>query len=160
MIGCNNTPDRPTSPKDSSLVFAGATPCSNVIRAIHKIKPEPDCQLNECKCAVVEWKLTLYMNVNTKLPAGYKLEGVNRYIVKETNMYSEPGTKTASEGKWVIIKGTKTDPNAIVYQLNPGEPGMRLSLLKLGDNLLHIIDPDEKLMIGNEFQSYTLNRIF
>ena len=159
MIGCNNVPDRSNSTRDSSVVFAGTTPCSNFIRPINKIQPEPDCSMAECKCILVEWKLTLYLVAQTKTPAGYKLESVNRYIVKETNMYSEPGTKTGSEGEWAIIKGTKTDPNAIVYQLNQHQTEMKLSLLKLSDNLLHILDPDEKLMIGNEFHSYTLNRI-
>jgi len=112
-----------------------------------------------CKCFVVEWKLTLIMDPNTKSPAGYKLEGLNRYIVAATNMYSEPGTRSESEGKWKIIKGTKTDPNAIIYQLNPDKPEIKLSLLKLNDDLLHILDPDEKLMIGNEFHSYTLSRV-
>ena len=74
-------------------------------------------------------------------------------------MYSEPGIKSEAEGRWAIVRGTKTNPDAIVYQLNPDKPGMELSFLKLSDNLLHIVDQNEKLMIGNEFFSYTLNRV-
>ena len=159
MVGCNNISDQSNILKDSSVVFVGTTPCGNVIRPIHKIDPEPDCPLQECKCFVVEWELTLYMDVNTKQPARYKLKGINRYNVKETNMYSEPGIKSEAEGKWAIIKGTKTNPNAILYQLNPDKPGMSLSFLKLSDNLIHIVDQNEKLMIGNEFHNYTLSRI-
>jgi len=158
-IGCNNVPLQQDLVKDSFAVFAGTTPCSNVIRTIHNIKPEADCQLQDCKCIMVEWKLTLYMDANTESPMDYELKGVNRHRVKETNMYSEPGTTREVKGKWVIIKGTKTDPNAIVYQLNPDQPATKVSLLKLGDNLLHIIDQNEKLMVGNEFHSYTLNRV-
>ena len=159
LIGCNGVPGPSNSYKDSVLVFAGTTPCGNVIRPIHNISPEPDCQLNTCKCFVVEWELTLYIDANTKQPTHYYLKGVNRYSVKETNMYSEPGTKSEAKGKWTIIKGTKTNSNAVLYQLNPDKPGMKLSFLKLSDNLLHIVDQDEKLMIGNEFHSYTLSRV-
>ena len=159
MIGCNNAPDRSNSYKDSFIVFAGTTPCGNVIRPIHKINPEPDCPLKECKCMMVEWELTLYMDANTKEPTSYKLKGINRYTVKETNMYSEPGIKSEAEGRWAIVRGTKTNPDAIFYQLNPDKPGMDLSFLKLSDSLLHIVDENKKLMIGNEFFSYTLNRV-
>ena len=159
MIGCNSVPDRSNPSKDSSIVFAGTTPCGNVIRTINKINPETDCPSEECKCIMVEWELTLYVDADTNEPTRYKLKGINRHIVKETNMYSEPGIKSEAEGRWAIVRGTKTNPDAIYYQLNPGKPGMELSLLKLSDNLLHIVDQNEKLMIGNEFFSYTLSRI-
>ena len=159
MIACDSVPAQPNSSKDSSVVFAGTTPCGNVIRPIHKINSEPDCPLEVCKCMMVEWELTLYTDANTKEPTRYTLKGVNRHTVKETNMYSEPGIKSEAEGRWVIVRGTKTNPNAILYQLNPDKPGMALSFLKLSDSLLHIVDQNEKLMIGNEFFSYTLNRV-
>ena len=159
MFGCNSGPGRSNSAKDSSMVFAGTTPCGNVIRPLHKINPEPDCPLEECKCIVVEWELTLYIDANTKEPTRYTLKGINRHVVKETNMYSEPGIESEAEGRWAIVRGTKTNPDAIFYQLNPGKTGMELSFLKLSDSLLHIVDQNEKLMIGNEFHSYTLNRV-
>lgn len=159
MIGCDTAPARSDSSKDSFIIFAGTTPCGNVIRPIHKINPEPDCPLEECKCMMVEWELTLYMDANTKQPTRYTLKGINRYTVKETNMYSEPGVKSEAEGRWAIVRGTKTNPNAIFYQLNPDKPAMELRFLKLSDSLLHIVDQNEKLMIGNEFFSYTLNRV-
>jgi hypothetical protein len=159
MIGCNDIPGRSNYRKESSVVFAGTTPCGNVIRPLYKISPEADCPLEECKCIMVEWELILYTDSNTKEPTRYKLKGINRYTVKETNMYSEPGIKTEAEGKWGIMRGTKSNPGAIFYQLNPDKPGMDLRFLKLGDNLLHIVDQNGKLMIGNEFFSYTLNRV-
>lgn len=157
MIGCNSVPGRSDPSKVSSVVFAGTTPCGNVIRPILKINQEPDCPLEECQCIMVEWELTLYMDANTKEPTRYTLKGINRHTVKETNMYSEPGIKSEAEGRWAIVRGTKTNPDAIFYQLNPDKPGMKLSFLKLSDSLLHIVDQNEKLMIGNEFHSYTLN---
>lgn len=147
------------SGKDSAEHFAGTTPCSNIIRPLHKISPEEDCELQKCKCIMVEWKLILFRNPVTKEPTAYKLTSINRYTVPETNMYSQPGTKTESEGKWTIIKGTKTNPSAMVYRLNPDKTEISLSLIKLGDNLLHVLDHEGRLMIGNEFWNYTLTGI-
>jgi hypothetical protein len=107
----------------------------------------------------VEWKLTLFRHAVTQAPTTYKLVSTNRYAVKETNMFSQPGTTTESEGKWIMVRGTKTNPDAMVFQLNPDKPEIALKCLRLNDNLLHILDADEKLMIGNEFWSYTLNRV-
>lgn len=151
--------NHPPSIKDSSVLFAGTTPCNNIIRPLHNINPEANCPINECHCILVEWKLTLYKNPVTQEPTRYKLTGINRFAVKETNMYSQPGTKSESEGEWKIIRGTKSKPEAVVYQLNPGKPGISLNLLRLNDNLLHILDHDGTLLIGNEFHSYTLNRV-
>ena len=108
---------------------------------------------------MVERKLTLYKDPKTQQPTVYKLAGINRYSVKVTNMYSQPGTKTESEGKWTILQGTKTNPGAIVYRLNPDKPKISVSLLMMSNDLLHILDEEGRLMIGDEFFSYTLNKV-
>lgn len=159
MITGMAMPGQSSAMKDSSVIFTGTTPCSNVIRPLHKIKEEPDCKWNECHCMMVEWKLTLYTNSITHEPTGYKLTGINRFSVKETNLPSQPGTKAESEGKWSIVKGTRTNPGAVVYRLDPDKPKISVDMIKLGDNLLHILDHEGRLMIGNEFYSYTLNRV-
>jgi hypothetical protein len=154
-------PECSATVKDTAVfaVFAGTTPCSNVIRPVHKIREEPDCNMVECLCAMVEWKLILYQDPVTRELTYYKLSSTNRFIVKGTNMYSQPGTKTESEGKCTIVRGSKTNPLAILYRLNPDKPAITIDFLRLSDNLLHILDHDGKLMIGNEFWSYTLNRV-
>ena len=59
----------------------------------------------------------------------------------------------------MIIKGTKADSNAIVYRLNDDNTNKTISFLKLNANLLHLLDSDQRLMIGSAAWSYTLNRI-
>ena len=142
-----------------SVDFAGTTPCSNIIRPLHNIPKEPDCQLNDCHCIMVEWRLTLYSDPVSGKPSTYRLTSTNRITVKETNMYSEPGTKSERSGNWSITKGTKSNPDAVVYQLNADNAAITVRFLRLSDNLLHILDADDRLMIGNEFFSYTLNRV-
>ena len=55
--------------------------------------------------------------------------------------------------------GTKTNPKALVYRLNPDIPELSLDLIVLSGKLLHVLDREGELMIGDEFQSYTLSRI-
>lgn len=154
LCACLAVGDREINSKHSSVlgIFTGTTPCGQFIRPLHKVTQEADC-------ALVQWKLTLYHDPVSLKPTTYKLSSVNRFIVKGTNMYSEPGTKTETEGKWTIVRGTKTNPNAITYQLELDKTEKSIRFLKLGDNLIHIVDIDGRLMIGNESFSYTLSRI-
>lgn len=136
----------------AQMVFVGTTPCGQMIRPIHKVSQETDC-------ALVKWTLTLYQDPVTLKPTTYKLSSINRFIEKGTNMYSEPGTKSETEGKWTMVRGTKTNPNAIVYRLESDKPGISISFRKISDKLIHLLDNDGKLMIGNESFSYTLSRV-
>ena len=61
-------------------------------------------------------------------------------------------------GKWSIVKGTKGDPDAEVYQLDTDDQNGFLSFLKVDDNILFFLDKDRELLVGNEHFSYTLNR--
>lgn len=131
--------------------FVGTTPCGQMIRPLFKVAEQTDC-------ALVEWTLTLYQDAVTHEPTTFKLTSINRYVVEGTNMYSEPGTKSATEGKWSIVKGNGSKRNAIIYRLNPGHPTLSMSFLKLSDNLIHALDPRGNLMVGNAFHNYTLTR--
>ena len=151
---CSAIGDREITSKDPSvqIVFVGTTPCGQMIRPMHKVSQEADC-------ALVKWTLTLYQDPVTLNPTTYKLSSINRFIVKGTNMYSEPGTKSETEGKWTIVRGTKTNPNSIVYRLESDKPETSISFLTLSDKLIHLLDNDGRLMIGNESFSYTLSRV-
>ena len=139
--------------KDSAVgILVATTPCGKMIRPLHHIP-------QQIECALVEWKLTLYEDRITHKPTTYKLSSVNRFSVKVTNMYSEPGVKYETEGKWAIVRGTKTNPNSIIYRLDPSKPKISIDFLKLSDNLFHVLDHEGNLMVGNPFWSYTFSRI-
>jgi hypothetical protein len=63
------------------------------------------------------------------------------------------------DGKWAITTGTKTDPKAIVYQINPDDPQSTVSFLKVSDDLIHVLSSEKTLLVGNGAWSYTLNRM-
>jgi hypothetical protein len=64
--------------------------------------------------------------------------------------------KISIEGKWKIAKGTKSNSSAIVYQLLSSK--QQISFLLLDYNLLHLLNPDKSLAIGNEGYSFTLSK--
>ena len=68
------------------------------------------------------------------------------------------GSDVELKGNWSIIKGTASEPGAIIYQLNINKSSQPLYFLKLHNDLLHLLDNEKKLMIGNPGWSYTLNR--
>jgi NlpE N-terminal domain len=119
-------------------VFDGRTPCRDLAR-----------QLNEnvtSDCIKIKWRLTLYKDSLTNQPTTYELIGFS---------YRKGNPR---KGDWKIIRGTKNDPEAVVYQLNHAG-GVPLFFYRGDENILFFLDQEKKLMIGNKDFSYTLNRI-
>ena len=117
--------------------FVGRSPCQDVARELNKTVT-PDC-------IKVKWDLTLYQDPNTLAPTTYKLNGT---FFRER----------IREGKWTIVRGTKTSPNAVVYQLDPDKSQGSLFLLKADSNILFFLDKERNHLVGNANFSYTLNR--
>ena len=142
------------APTGSSVVgvFVGNSPCGYFPRPMLNIPSNANCER-------IEWELTLYEDQKTHAPTSYILYNTYGIAQQGARGFVDGGTKTAMEGKWKIVKGTKTNPAAVVYQLNPGNPKTSISFLKLDDNLLHLLYSDQTLMIGNDSWSYTLNKV-
>lgn len=119
-------------------VFEGRSPCHGIAREL-KLPQYAGCMK-------VKWCVTLYRNPETSAPTTYKVEGTLH-------------RQNAREGTWSIIQGTKTDPNATVYQLNPTQTEAALFLLKADDNVLLFLNQDREPLVGNANFSYTLNRV-
>ena len=116
-------------------VFAGRTPCQELLKELN---------LGENKaCAKRKMGITLYYDSITHTPTTYQTRGM---------------AKWSGKGKWHIMKGTPTDSQAIVFQLDLG-PGIYLYLLKGDDNVLFILDKNKNFLPGNGSFSYTLNRV-
>lgn len=115
--------------------FVGRTPCREVAGELNR-EVSTDC-------IKVKWDLTLFLDATTNAPTTYQLRStLNR--------------EAAKNGTWAIGRGTKANPDAIVYQLDPGKQS--LSFLQADDNLLFLLDKEGNLLVGNENFSYTLNR--
>jgi mRNA-degrading endonuclease YafQ of YafQ-DinJ toxin-antitoxin module len=134
-------------------VFVATSPCDAGSKSLLRIPETADCEM-------IKWSLTLYQeqSLNPSTPATYKLDFVYGLPQQNTNGLVQGGTKIVREGKWTKVRGTKTNPDAVIYQLDPDKPQATISLQVIDHNLLHLLDHDQKLMIGNGGWSYTLNR--
>ena len=133
-------------------IFVASTPCTQGTRPLPGIPVNGDCEF-------MKWNLTLYQDGSKKTPTIYKLNCVYGLPKQGTTGFIGGGKKVEMEGKWTIMKGTGSNPNAIVYRLNDNITNKTISFLKLNDDLLHLLDRDQRLMIGSAAWSYTLNRI-
>ena len=119
------------SGNNSVIVFEGILPCAD--------------------CEGVKTTLSLFQN-NLKKQYTYSLQEI--YIGQGNDKTFE------TTGKWIALKGTQQDPNAIVYQLafqnDDPEDSDAINYLVVDKNTIKLID-DEM----NEFDSklnYTLTR--
>jgi len=118
-------------------VYEGRTPCAGISDAIG-IRENP-------ACLKVKWRVTLYQNPQTSAPDTYKIES--------TLHRQQP-----REGSWRVIRGVASDPNAVVYQLDPTPTERAVLLLRADDNILYFLNPKKQVLIGTIDFSYTLNR--
>jgi hypothetical protein len=143
----------PPLPAGSSIhsVFEGTTACSALTRPLPQIPENTDCEL-------MIWKITFYQDAAEQTPTTYILEGT--YGPSQPNSLGPAGGGTAisMEGTWSIVRGTKLDPDADVYQLRSKDSEVAVSFVKMSDDILHVLNPDGTLMLGNAAWSYTLNR--
>ena len=89
----------------------------------------------------------------------YELTYVYGLAQQGTPGFIDGGTTAKMQGVWTIVKGTPSNNNAIVYRLTDNKTSKTISFLKLSDDLLHLLDSDQRLMIGSAAWSYTLNRM-
>jgi hypothetical protein len=128
------------------FVFEGSTPSDNPIRAILQIPPDAMADL-------IEWELTLEQSPSTPETGTYRL----RYAFGATQA-GQPAlgphaTRVERQGSWSLVPAAQSSSRANTYKLSGG-----LSLWKLNDNILHVLNADGSLMVGNGGWSYTLIR--
>jgi hypothetical protein len=131
-----------------SGVFQGRPPCIEIAKQL-KISTPADC-------IKLKWVLTLYHKPATLQPTTYTLTLLGAGdVIKQAdgNSYQQKSL----EGKWTIIKGLKSDPDAEVYRLESGTE--TLYLLKGDENVLFVLDENKEFRVGNEDFSHTLNRV-
>ena len=129
-------------------VFVASSPCDMIPRAMLGIPANADCEF-------VKWNLTLQRDPRNQEPTVYKLTITYGMSQPNTTGFMNGGNSLEKSGNWVIVKEST---GREVYRLDPDKPGQAVSLAKLDDKLLHLLDSQGKLMIGHAGWSYTLNR--
>ena len=132
VISTNARIGMPSGPRVFGI-FNGRTPCQELSRQLN-VSASDEC--NKMKC-----RLILYQDPVTHSPTVYDWQGKIRWT-----------------GKWSITTGTKADPDAMVYRLEPQDARGFLSFLKVDDNILFFLNQNGEPLVGNLEFSYTLNR--
>lgn len=132
-------------------IFQGITPCSGTDRPLPQIPAGTDCEQ-------MIWEITFYWNAETAEPSTYLLHAAYGFSQPNTTGLKGDGTPIDLEGEWRVTEGSAVDAAAIVYELNPDTPEATIYFVRLDDNLLHVMSPEKRLMVGNPAWSYTLNR--
>jgi len=122
-------------------VFVGSSPCNQVV-------PGMDTQF-ACEC--IHWKLVLRAN-DFSLHCAY---GVPR---PGSTAFKEGGKVVDLAGSWRAATGTASAPEAVVYRFTDSKTKKTFSFLRLSDQVLHLLDKADRLMIGTAAWSYTLSR--
>jgi hypothetical protein len=105
------------------------------------------------------WNVTLHQDPQTGTPTTYSLQTSYGLSKQGTNDLVGGGTTVSMDGKWTMATGTANDPDAIVYQLNPDDTQRTISFLKVSDDLIHVLDGEKAMLVGNGAWSYTLDRM-
>jgi len=129
-------PVPPRPPGQSILgVFEGRLPCHAIVFELAKATPHGGC-------AKMKSRLTLYRYQSTGTPGNYLYQGVGLVRV----------------GSWGIARGTRSDPEAVVYRLQPDSFRPFVLFLRADENHLFLLDRERSLLVGNARFSYTLSR--
>ncbi|HEX6043189.1 MAG TPA: hypothetical protein VFZ22_01770 [Pyrinomonadaceae bacterium] len=137
--------NQPFTESDASAKssFAGRSPCQEIARELKRHVAGD--------CLKLKWSLQLYRDPQTFQPTTYLLRGT--LYRNDSN-----GTERPREGKWKVIRGTKADPNAVIYQLDAFGADGPIYLLKGDRGVLFFLANNGYLLVGDKDFSYTLNR--
>jgi hypothetical protein len=128
-----------TDDKSLQLVYDGRTPCQEIGNEHPEMKVTPSC-------FKIKWRLILNRDAVTYKPTTCTIRNIVNNQPRDIS------------GKWEIVKGTKTNPNAIIYKITVNNLSEPILLFAAEDNVLFFIDKDKKPMKGNKDFSFTLNK--
>ena len=132
--------------------FVGSIPADDISRAF------VGSLATSVPCHCITWRLTLSTNLNGHAPTKFTLSATYGLQGKTDPNQLEEGPTVEVQGEWEIVHGTKAKPNAVVYHLYADGRKKSVSLLRVGENILHFLNEDKTLRVGNPGWSYTLNR--
>lgn len=132
--------------------FIASTPCSSGTRPLPGIPLNQDCEL-------IQLDLKLFQDQVKKTPTEFTLHYSFGMALNNTHGLIGGGTSMELKGAWTIANGKTSNPFPITILLRDSATGTVISLQKLNDHLLHLLDSDGHLMIGNAGWSYTLNKV-
>lgn len=150
VTGSSFTKTGENKPKVLITVFEGETPLSGSVKSILKGDGDVNCDR-------IKWKLTLYQDRHTLKPINYKLE--RTYGLPKDRAIAASGPILEMKGTWTITKGTKNNPNAVVYQLMTDDNSQQILFEKKNDNTLSLVKTDKSLVKAGVGKAFTMHKV-
>lgn len=129
----------------SQTVLVGSTPGDSLIKSLLSIYSDQQIDF-------IRWELILNQAENDSKT--YVLNIAFGESQPNTNGFKDGGEKLSFKGVYTVSKIQQRE----LYQLKSEKTPNIISLVKLNENLFHLLSPDNKLLVGNGGWSYTLNR--
>lgn len=126
-------------------VLVGSTPGDDLIKSMLSISSTTQVDF-------IKWNLKLSNNNTFELTINYGESKPN------TLGFKGGGQTNSSRGSFVIHTSPENKNFREIYQLKNSSFARPISMVKLNENLFHILTSDNQLMIGNGGWSYSLNR--
>lgn len=134
-----SNPFKPAGEPSFEVVFDGRTPCREIAAEHPEMNASPSC-------FKLKWRLILHRDSVNHLPTTFTIRKV---------VDNEPRDVT---GTWTILKGIPSNPDAVIYLLDPDKPAESISFLAGDENVLFFLNRNHEPYIGNEDFSFTMNR--
>jgi len=133
----------------SEIAFVGSTPGDELIKSMLTLHPATMVDF-------IRWNLTL--NDTKPDKNTFILSILFGEAQPNTLGFKGGGEKALFKGEFTVSKNENKNINGEIYHLKSSQLPSGISMVKLNDNLFHILTPHSQLMIGNGGWSYTLNR--
>jgi hypothetical protein len=141
-----------TSSSPDPVVFVSASPCDAIARYYLDIPKDLACEM-------IKWRLSLYTHPRDKTPTRFQLSYTYGMTKPGTRDFMNGGLTKEITGSWTEIASTAHSVGSHIYQLQPASRQGTIPLLKLNEQVLHLLDTNGHLMIGNAGFSYTMNKL-
>lgn len=142
VTACSGASTSAHSPK---TVLVGSTPGSDLIKSLFSIDAGKPIDF-------VRWDLVLDRSANAS--GSYVLNIAFGEGQPNTNGFKGGGETNSFEGTYTISRSRSGE----VYKLTGSKLQGTISILRLNDNLFHLLTPDNKLLSGTGGWSFTLNK--
>lgn len=132
----------------ADITLVASTPGDEPIKYLFEIPPDK-------KVDFIRWELVL--SGSKSIQNKFILNLVFGESQPNTSGFKGGGEKLTIQGQYSISQYSKR-LNTTIYHLKGDKLPAGFSMIKLTDNIFHLLTPGGKLMIGNGGWSYTLNR--
>ncbi len=159
LNACSSTRDQDAPPlEDLSNVWkvrlVGSTPCDPSVREMIGIPKEASGDF-------IRWKLDLTEKSKRTVPlyGSFRLQADYGIGKNGTPWFKPDSGSVIHSGRYGTVEGFNEDPSIRLIRFYRGDNrSYQVTLLRLNDNVYHLISNDQKLMVGNGGWSFTLNR--